>query len=104
MILAGPPVKDREGAFGYDAPVEIGLKDFSFVAVDRCCVPDEGIAGGSEERVEVRGHERAQFDELAGQSWLQVGNPRKCSNNYCNPAAAPMARVELLAGGRGVRL
>jgi len=40
------------------------LKDFSFVAVAfRMLLQMRGFAGGSEERVEVRGHERAQFDE-----------------------------------------
>src|SRR5882724_6897595 len=71
--LARLALDHRESAFGVDRSVEKPLEDLARVTVVLGMLfPDQWVACRVEERVEVRGRERAQFDELAGQNWLQV--------------------------------
>src|SRR5882724_3471970 len=63
----------RESAFRFDRSIEILVENVARVPVVLGMLfPNQWIACRLEEPVEVRRHERAELDELPGQSWLQV--------------------------------
>src|SRR5437764_10916014 len=70
---AGGPLDDGEGAFRFHGAIEVFLKDLRLVAVVfRMLFPNEWIAGGGKERVEVLPRERTQLNEISLQRRLEI--------------------------------
>jgi hypothetical protein len=83
------PFDDGKGAFGFDRPVEEFLKDISFIPVAfRMLFPDERIARGGKERVEVFLPQGTYLNKMSFQRRLKIEFQIQCCLEMKRNAAA----------------